>query len=82
MAEEKGLGKKLLGLFVESKDGTPEEGTPAVEVSDAEKTPAELVAELAGQSRSEEGRPALPRWAMRRSPPPGRWPPCPAPPAR
>ncbi|MDP1826202.1 MAG: hypothetical protein Q8L48_23245 [Archangium sp.] len=55
MAEEKGLGKKLLGLFVESKEGTPEEGTPAVEASDAEKTPAELVAELAGQSAPKKG---------------------------
>jgi hypothetical protein len=55
MAEEKGLGKKLLGLFVESKEGTPEEGTPAVEASDTEKTPAELVAELAGQSAPRKG---------------------------
>ncbi len=55
MAEEKGLGKKLLGLFVESKDGTPEEGTPAVESADKEKTPAELVAELAGQSAPRRG---------------------------
>ena len=31
MPEEKGLGSKFLGLFVESKDGTPEEGTEAVE---------------------------------------------------
>ena len=55
MAEEKGLGKKLLGLFVESKEGTPEEGTPAVGSSDKEKTPAELVAELAGQSAPRTG---------------------------
>lgn len=59
MAEEKGLGKKLLGLFVESKEGTPEEGTPAVESADKEKTPAELVAELAGQSAPKKG-PAAP----------------------
>ena len=58
MAEEKGLGKKLLGLFVESKDGTPDEGSPAVERSDTEKTPAELVAELAGQSAPRKGPPA------------------------
>ncbi len=57
MAEEKGLGKKLLGLFVESKEGTPEEGTPAV--SDQEKTPAELVAELAGQSAPKKGPPPM-----------------------
>lgn len=54
MPEEKGLGKKLLGLFVEvNDDGTPVEGTPAVERAedgDREKSPAELVAELAGQS--------------------------------
>lgn len=59
MPEEKGLGKKLLGLFVEVKEGTPDEGTPAVE-ADAEgreKTPAELVAELAGQSAPRKGPP-------------------------
>ncbi|MDP2269725.1 MAG: hypothetical protein Q8N23_00740 [Archangium sp.] len=55
MPEEKGLGSKFLGLFVESKDGTPEEGTEAVERSDKEKTPAELVAELAGQSAPKKG---------------------------
>lgn len=60
MAEEKGLGKKLLGLFVESKEGTPEEGTPAVEASDTEKTPAELVAELAGQSAPRKGPAPMP----------------------
>ena len=70
MPEEKGLGSKFLGLFVESKDGTPEEGTPAVE-SDREKTPAELVAELAGQAAPKKGpgsstpaAPAPPRAAM------------------
>ncbi len=55
MPEEKGLGSKFLGLFVESKDGTPDEGTEAVERSDKEKTPAELVAELAGQSAPRKG---------------------------
>ncbi len=69
MPEEKGLGSKFLGLFVESKEGTPEEGTPAVEGADREKTPAELVAELAGQSAPRKGpgsvasappRPAMP----------------------
>lgn len=49
MPEEKGLGSKLLGLFVEVKDGTPAEGVEKVE-SDREKTAAEMVAELAGQS--------------------------------
>lgn len=56
MPEEKGLGKKLLGLFVEVKEGTPEEGTPAVDGEEGrEKTPAELVAELAGQSAPRKG---------------------------
>lgn len=57
MPEEKGLGKKLLGLFVEEKEGTPEEGTEAVERADAQKTPAELVAEFAGQSAPRRGPP-------------------------
>ncbi len=60
MPEEKGLGSKFLGLFVESKDGTPEEGTEAVERSEKEKTPAELVAELAGQSAPKKGAVAPP----------------------
>lgn len=51
MPEEKGLGSKLLGLFVESKDGTPAEGTEAVSADDGgEKSAADIVAELAGQS--------------------------------
>ncbi|GMU63437.1 MAG: hypothetical protein AMXMBFR34_52000 [Myxococcaceae bacterium] len=58
MPEDKGLGSKILGLFVETegKDGTPAEGTEAVsqeagEAGEAsEKSAAELVAELAGQS--------------------------------
>lgn len=67
MPEEKGLGSKFLGLFVESKDGTPAEGTESVERDDGrEKTPAEIVAELAGQSAGKKGpapvaaRPAAP----------------------
>lgn len=56
MPEEKGLGSKILGLFVEVKDdGTPVEGTPAVERADGEKSAAELVAELAGQSAPRKG---------------------------
>lgn len=45
MSEDKGLGSKILGLFVEKDSGAapPEEGEPS-------KTPAELVAELAGQT--------------------------------
>jgi hypothetical protein len=59
MPEEKGLGSKLLGLFVEVKDdGTPVEGTPAVERGDGEKSAADLVAELAGQSAPRKGAPA------------------------
>ncbi len=51
MPEEKGLGSKLLGLFVEVKDdGTPADGSEAVTRDDGEKSAAELVAELAGQS--------------------------------
>lgn len=57
MPEEKGLGSKLLGLFVEAKEGTPPEGTEPVEPADREKTPAELVAELAGQSAPRKGPP-------------------------
>lgn len=53
MSENKGLGSKFLGLFVESESEEPSE--PAANG----KTPAELVAELAGQgapaaSRSRE----------------------------
>lgn len=56
MPEEKGLGSKLLGLFVEVKDdGTPADGTAAVEKADGEKSAAELVAELAGQSAPKRG---------------------------
>lgn len=78
MPEEKGLGSKLLGLFVEQKEGTPEEGTPAVE-ADREKTPAELVAELAGQSAPRKGAmpPAAAGGAM--PPPVGPRPAMPAP---
>jgi hypothetical protein len=54
MPEEKGLGSKILGLFVETKDGTPAEGTPAVE-ADGEKSAADIVAELAGQSAPKKG---------------------------
>ena len=71
MPEERGLGSKLLGLFVEAKQGTPDEGTPAVEGAEAEKT----AAELAGQAAPKKGSappahaPAAPR-AMPALPPP------------
>lgn len=59
MPEEKGLGSKLLGLFVESKDGTPAEGTEAVSADEGgEKSAADIVAELAGQSAPKKGAPA------------------------
>lgn len=73
MPEEKGLGKKLLGLFVEvNEDGTPAEGTPAVEPAEGgrEKTPAELVAELAGQSAPKRPAAGAPAPAMNAAAPP------------
>ena len=48
MSEQKGFGSKLLGIFVE-----PDANAPAADSSDlqdSDKTPAELVAELAHQS--------------------------------
>lgn len=56
MPEEKGFGSKLLGLFVETKEGTPAEGTGAAE-RDGEKSAADLVAELAGQGAPKKGAP-------------------------
>jgi hypothetical protein len=54
MPDEKGLGSKILGLFIETeaKDGTPADGTEAVSRRDepAEKSAADLVAELTGQA--------------------------------
>ncbi len=55
MAEQKGLGSKFIGLFVEREDGA-EVGTDAA--AESGKTPAELVAELAGQTGAPPG-PAL-----------------------
>ena len=55
MPEDKSLGSKILGLFVETGDGTPAEGTPAVEKG--EKSAADLVAELAGQSNPNKAPP-------------------------
>ncbi len=57
MPEEKGLGSKFLGLFVEKKEGTPAEGSAAVEAPEGEQTAAELVAELAGQTVPRKGAP-------------------------
>jgi hypothetical protein len=56
--EKKGIGSKLLGIFVESGGASPPEGEPgADEISsdDAELSPAEQVARLAGQSRKAAG---------------------------
>ncbi len=47
MPEDKGLGSRLLGLFVETGKKEGEEA-PA-QAGDAEKSPADIVAELAGQ---------------------------------
>jgi ABC-type transporter Mla subunit MlaD len=72
MPEDKGLGSKLLGLFVERDPGTPAEGSEAVEPG--EKSPADLVAELAGQSTPKRapGAPAV-------APPPAARPAMPSP---
>lgn len=73
MPEEKGLGSKILGLFVESdKDGTPAEGTEAVSPP-GEKSAADLVAELAGQAMPKKGP------AQAAPPPPSARPAIPAP---
>jgi len=58
MTEKKGVGSKILGIFVESGEG---ENAPATHSKD--KSPAEIVAELAGQAG------AAPRPGG--SPPPG-----------
>ncbi len=50
MAEQKGFGKKLFGLFVES-DGTSAPEAPAAE--EGEKSAADLVAELANATAPE-----------------------------
>jgi hypothetical protein len=62
MPEEKGLGSKLLGLFVETKGETPAEGSEAVEAQqgEGEKSAADIVAELAGQSAPRKAAPAAP----------------------
>lgn len=51
MSEEKGLGSKLLGLFVETGEQKPD-------AEGAEKSPAEIVAELAATAQKQ--RPAPP----------------------
>ncbi len=56
MAEQKGLGSKFLGLFVE-KEGKPLEA-PEAEAQEGEKSAADLVAELAGQTAPKPGKPA------------------------
>lgn len=71
MPEEKGLGKKILGLFVESEkqDEAAAQPEPA-EAAEAGKSPAEIVAELAGQgARRPAPGPAAPPMPL---PEPGR----------
>ena len=51
MAEPKGIGKKLLGLFVEDPDAKSDEESPGAE--GGEKSAAELVAELANATNPE-----------------------------
>lgn len=48
---EKGIGSKILGIFVETSE-TPEAEGPPPSSDSAEKTPAEIVAELAEASAS------------------------------
>jgi hypothetical protein len=84
MPEEKGLGSKLLGLFVEKADATPDEGTPAVSKPDSEKSAAELVAELAQETAPKKagGHPpphAAPATAAQARPPSPARPAMPAP---
>jgi transposase-like protein len=55
MPEEKSLGAKILGLFVERDgDETPAEGTDAVSPS-GDKRAADLVAEIVGQAATKKG---------------------------
>lgn len=57
MAEPKGIGKKLLGLFVESEGG----GEPDAAAGEkGEKSAADLVAELASSSAPKGAAPAAP----------------------
>src|SRR5687768_5555024 len=49
MAEPKGIGKKLLGLFVEDPDAKPEDEAPPLDET-GEKSAADLVAELANST--------------------------------
>jgi hypothetical protein len=48
MPEDKSLGSKLLGLFVDTGNAAPEDEPPAEK--EGEKSAAEVVAELAGQT--------------------------------
>ena len=58
MAEPKGIGKKLLGLFVEDPDAKSEEEATAPE--EGEKSAADLVAELANATGPQGGGRAAP----------------------
>lgn len=48
MPDDKGLGSRILGLFVEAKDEAPPEAAEGV--ADTQKSASEVVAELAGQT--------------------------------
>jgi len=65
MADQKGIGSKILGLFVETGGGELETGDDSAEAGgDREKTAAEQVAELASQVGSGA--------AVKRAPGPGK----------
>jgi hypothetical protein len=53
MSEQKGFGSKLLGIFVETDDR--KEGEEATLPKDGDKSPADLVAELAAAGAATPG---------------------------
>lgn len=71
MSEQKGIGSKLLGLFVEV-DSEPRSDAGELPSGDGEKTAAELVAELANQSTPAAKRPGAPMSATPSAPMSGR----------
>lgn len=64
MPEDKGLGAKILGLFVESESKNDPSGDATDAGAQGEKSAAEIVAELAGQNTAKKpagaGQPAAP----------------------
>ncbi|MFT3838474.1 MAG: hypothetical protein QM723_15960 [Myxococcaceae bacterium] len=81
MAEQKGLGSKFLGLFVEKEGGASQEtsGEETPGTPDSAKSAADLVAELAGQGA--HPKPGAPKAAAPGAPPPPAAPAHPAVPA-